>query len=55
MGRPTAQAGAGASGSSSGAEAPDEARTVRLAATGERWEAAAQSVRLALLGVPEVL
>lgn len=54
MGRPAAQPGAGASGSS-GAEAPDKARTVRLAATGERWEAAAQSVRLALLGVPEVL
>jgi tRNA threonylcarbamoyladenosine biosynthesis protein TsaE len=31
-------------------EAPDEARTVRLVARGERWTAAGEPVRLALLG-----
>jgi tRNA threonylcarbamoyladenosine biosynthesis protein TsaE len=54
MGPPAAQPGAGTRGSS-GAEAPDEARTVRLAATGARWEAAAESLRIALLGAPDVL
>jgi tRNA threonylcarbamoyladenosine biosynthesis protein TsaE len=39
----------------SGTGAPDEPRTVRIAARGERWEAAAESVRLALLGCAEVL
>jgi tRNA threonylcarbamoyladenosine biosynthesis protein TsaE len=42
-------------GASSGTGAPDEPRTVRIAARGERWEAAAESVRLALLGCAEVL
>jgi tRNA threonylcarbamoyladenosine biosynthesis protein TsaE len=42
---------------SDGAPAPaaDEARAVRLVGRGERWEAAAESVRLALTGGPEVL
>ncbi len=34
---------------------PDEPRTVRVTARGERWQAAAESVRLALLGRAEVL
>lgn len=34
---------------------PGDARTVSLAARGERWETAAESVRLALLGGAEVL
>jgi tRNA threonylcarbamoyladenosine biosynthesis protein TsaE len=33
----------------------DEPRSVRLVGRGERWEAAAESVRLALTGGPEVL
>jgi tRNA threonylcarbamoyladenosine biosynthesis protein TsaE len=53
MGEPAAQPGAAASGPA-GAEAPDEARTLRVAVTGERWEAAAESLRLALLGAPGV-
>ena len=42
-------------GGPSGAEVPDEARTAALAATGERWEAAAESLRLALIGATDVL
>jgi tRNA threonylcarbamoyladenosine biosynthesis protein TsaE len=42
-------------GAPSGTGAPDEPRTVRVTARGERWEAAAESVRLALLGRAEVL
>jgi tRNA threonylcarbamoyladenosine biosynthesis protein TsaE len=42
-------------GPRSGPEAPDEPRTVRVTARGERWETAAESVRLALLGRAEVL
>ncbi len=42
-------------GEAAGRAAADEPRTVRLAARGERWEAAAESVRLALLDGAEVL
>jgi tRNA threonylcarbamoyladenosine biosynthesis protein TsaE len=42
-------------GPPSGTGAPDEPRTVRVTARGERWETAAESVRLALLGPAEVL
>jgi tRNA threonylcarbamoyladenosine biosynthesis protein TsaE len=49
---PAAEAGTGTR-EPPGTGAPDEARTVRVAARGERWEAAAGSVRLAVLGGAE--
>jgi tRNA threonylcarbamoyladenosine biosynthesis protein TsaE len=49
--RPTA--GNGAAGSDS--DAPDEARAVRLAARGRRWEEASESARLALVDGANVL
>ena len=52
MARPAAEAGPGGGFDS---EAPDEARTVRLAARGRRWEAAAESARLALVDGADVL
>jgi tRNA threonylcarbamoyladenosine biosynthesis protein TsaE len=54
MERPGAEPAAGADGPSA-AGSPDEARTVRITARGERWEAAAESVSLALLDVADVL
>jgi tRNA threonylcarbamoyladenosine biosynthesis protein TsaE len=51
MARPAAQAGPGGFDP----EAPDEARVVRLAARGRRWEAAAESARLALVDGADVL
>ena len=53
MAPPATGAGAGAGGSDP--EAPDEPRAVRLAAHGRRWEAAAQSARLALVDGADVL
>jgi tRNA threonylcarbamoyladenosine biosynthesis protein TsaE len=49
--RPAAGAGPGGFDS----EAPDEARAVRFAARGWRWEAAAESARLALVDGADVL
>jgi len=37
------------------ADDPDEARTVRLTAAGERWQAVAESARLVLTSAPEAL
>ncbi len=54
MGRPDGDLGTGA-GEPPGTEAPDEPRTVRISARGQRWEAAAESVRLAVLDGAEVL
>jgi tRNA threonylcarbamoyladenosine biosynthesis protein TsaE len=45
----------GFSDGGSGAEAPSEPRAVRLAARGQRWEEAAQSLRLALTEGADVL
>jgi tRNA threonylcarbamoyladenosine biosynthesis protein TsaE len=47
--------GPGGPPSTPSTQPPDEARTVRVAARGERWEAAAESVSLALLDGAEVL
>jgi len=46
---------AGTEGDAGASGPADEPRTVRLVGRGERWEAAAESVRLALTGGPEVL
>jgi tRNA threonylcarbamoyladenosine biosynthesis protein TsaE len=51
MERPSAGSGDG----ESGPEAADEPRAVRLAARGRRWEAAAESARLALVEGADVL
>jgi tRNA threonylcarbamoyladenosine biosynthesis protein TsaE len=47
--------GTGAGAGESDPEAPDEPRAVRLTARGRRWEAAAQSARLALVDGADVL
>jgi tRNA threonylcarbamoyladenosine biosynthesis protein TsaE len=55
MERAAPDAGTGAAGPSGSGAPPDEVRTVRVAARGERWETAAESVSLALMDGADVL